>query len=219
MSGDQQPGTHQEPVGGHAGGTISSSPNTPSPKGGFGRMLVIVLVGLSGVAAAWLGWTLGSRGAPGDTSGQELPFASIVLPVLDGERDGPGLHPGEISVLDFWATWCAPCRVQAKILDEVAADFAPRGVNFFAIDVGEPADLVRESVQDDPYPYPVLLDETGDLSAEFGIYMLPTVVVVAADGKVALSKPGITGRTQLTNLLNELLSEPDVRATGETDDA
>ena len=179
----------------------------------LGRLGLVASFGLAAVAAAWLGWALGGRGVAGVAADGRDDFGSIVLPVLDGERDGPGLRRGQISVLDFWATWCAPCRAQAKILDQVAEEFEARGVSFFAIDVGEPEDLVRESVMKDPYPYPVLLDETGDVSAQFGIEMLPTVVVVDADGDVALFKAGITGRTKLTSVLNELLSRSETRQT------
>lgn len=156
-------------------------------------VLAVALV----VVAALLGWRLGQRGeaAPDRT------MSRMVLPTLDGGSDGPGNHRGSVVLLDFWASWCSPCRAQAKVLELLAEDFAGQDVRFFAVNVGEDRETVRQFVETSPFPYPVLLDETGSVSSSLGVYGLPTVAVLDRQGDEVFSRSGITGRSILTDAI------------------
>lgn len=104
-------------------------------------------------------------------------------------------------IVDFWATWCGPCHVQAEILHALYPAYAGRGVEFVAVAVGEPEEVVREFVRESPHPYPVLLDPEDRLSAELRILGLPTLIVTDREGRVVFRSTGISDREALATAL------------------
>ncbi len=123
------------------------------------------------------------------------------LKTLDGRKLGPADFPGQVVVVDFWATWCGPCRIQARILETVKKDYEGKGVQFLAANVGEDEATVRGFVKGQPFGYPVLLDTESSVSGSFGIYALPTLMVVDKKGKIALIQSGVMDGPSLRKIL------------------
>ena len=122
-------------------------------------------------------------------AGEALP--SFRLGALDGRQLGPLDFRGKVVLYDFWATWCGPYHVQAEVLHALCPAYAAKDVEFLAVSVGEPEEVVREFVRERPHPYPVLLDPADELTARLGIQALPTLMVVDRRGKVAYFQPGV----------------------------
>ena len=122
---------------------------------------------------------------------------------MGGDPVSPQDYDGEIVLIDFWATWCGPCHAQADILKNLHAEFAAKGVNFLAISLGEPEEIVREFIEKRPYPYPVLIDPEDQLSLDLGIYVLPTIMVIDREGTVAYIEPGVSTAETLRRVLYE----------------
>ena len=147
------------------------------------RPWVLALVGL---AAVGLGY--GARrvvapsassaiaGAPSARSGSS--FLEFELVSLSGSSVTAADYSGRVIVVDFWASWCGPCRLQAEILHALQEEYRAEPVSFVAINVGEPETLVRDFVEDEPFAYPVLMDPSQYVSAKYEVYALPTVMVV-----------------------------------------
>ena len=125
------------------------------------------------------------------------------LAALDGGTISPQDYSGDVVVIDFWATWCGPCHAQADILKALHGEFAGKGVRFLAISLGESEEVVREFVASRPYPYPVLIDPEDALSLELGIYVLPTIMVIDRQGRVAYLEPGVSTAETLRRALFE----------------
>ena len=126
---------------------------------------------------------------------------SFELPTLDGRRIGPGDFAGEVVVVDFWATWCAPCHVQADILEALHSEYGDRGIRFLAVNVGEDEATVRSFVESRPFPYPVLLDEKESVSTKLGVAALPSLMILDREGKVSYFRAGIVQEKRLRELL------------------
>ena len=127
------------------------------------------------------------------------------LASLGGELVDSSIYEGKVLLLEFWATWCGPCVAQARILEPLHRDFAARGVEFVAINLGEDAITVSEYVERTPFPYQVLLDPQDSLSSRLGIYALPTVMIVDRAGRIAYRQPGLSSGETLRRALEELL--------------
>lgn len=156
---------------------------------------------LSAVAACFLflscdGARAGDAPAPG-------PKSDFQLKTLDGRKLGPKDFRGQVVVVDFWATWCGPCHLQARILEPVYRDFKGRGVQFLAANVGEEPEQVKRFLQNKPFPYPVLLDPSDAISADLGIVALPTLMVVDKKGKVVYFQPNVIDGDTLRQLIKK----------------
>jgi len=90
---------------------------------------------------------------------------------------------GRVVLLNFWATWCPPCRKELPALEEVARAFAAEGLTVLTVSVREPADTVRTFVQEVGLGLPVLLDDDGVVSDRYGVLAIPTTVVVDRRGR------------------------------------
>jgi peroxiredoxin len=149
----------------------------------------------------------GSQGAA-----EKQPAPDFRLASLGGGEVSLADFDGEIVLIDFWATWCGPCHAQADILKELHEEFSTKGVQFLAISLGEPEDIVREFVEERPYPYPVLIDPEDQLSLDLGIYVLPTIMVVDREGTIAFLEPGVSTQETLRRVLYETGVEHPVKA-------
>ncbi len=120
---------------------------------------------------------------PGPQTGMVLP--SVELPLLNGgnylftEKSTPCL-------INFWATWCPPCRAEMAALNRLSADYAARGLGVVAVSVDEDANLVREFVRKEALTLPVLLDRGSKLATSaFGVRALPTSLLVNGQARVS----------------------------------
>lgn len=184
--------------------TSSEQDSTPdnSASGAVIRWLALVSLAFAAVAFG-MGWIAKSVdiGSPFSTSleagtdgalASQFPPPDFRLASLDGPMIGPADYPGEVVLAEFWATWCGPCRLQARVLEQLHEEMEGRGVRFLAIDVGEDEETVRNFVADDPFPYPVLLDPQDSLSAQFQILGLPTVMIIDRAGQITFMETGVT---------------------------
>lgn len=147
-------------------------------------------------------------GCGGEVPADQWPSAEVLeiqLTTLEGDSTTLAAFEGRVLLADFWATWCAPCRAQHKILGELYPEYLGQPVEFVAVNVGESPDRVRPYVDDQPFAYPLLLDGSERLANALEIIGLPTLLVVDASGEIRFLRFGVTGKGALRREIEEAL--------------
>jgi cytochrome c biogenesis protein CcmG/thiol:disulfide interchange protein DsbE len=123
--------------------------------------------------------------APADPSALEGTAASdFALKGLDDKEVKLAALKGSVVVLDFWATWCGPCRASLPHLDALNKEMAPKGVKVFAVNQQEEAADVKKFIEETKLTTAVLLDSTGSAGRSFAVSGIPQTVVIGKDGKI-----------------------------------
>ncbi len=115
------------------------------------------------------------------------PAPALRLPDLDGEMVELESLRGQVVVVNFWATWCPPCRREMPSLEHLVQKTRDQGVTVLAVNIGEDVDTVFAFIgQLDPAPsFPLLFDQEAGTLEAWDVKGLPTTFVVAPDGTLA----------------------------------
>lgn len=102
------------------------------------------------------------------------------------------LKGSELTVIDFWATWCKPCVNSIPKLVELSSNYAPEQVAFLAISIDSPRNLskIRPFANSIGITYPVLLDKNQELMQELNVTVIPTLILVNERDEIILFHEG-----------------------------
>ncbi len=89
---------------------------------------------------------------------------------------------GKVVILNFWATWCPPCRAEMPSMERLYAELKDEGIELVAVDLQEPEKTVKEFIEENDYTFPVLLDSSGRVGAIYGARSIPTSFLIDAEG-------------------------------------
>lgn len=167
-----------------------------------------------------------------DTVAVGLPAPTFFLPALDGSKfflsDHVGPQGGKVVVLDFWATWCAPCKKELPLLDALVRKYPRESVLLVLVNVGEKRDTVLADPDVARLGWPVLLDQFSAISARYGVDGLPSLFVIGRDGVLRYAAAGFDGKAGLKTVAaaleaavrnKPLRKTPKGRKPGRTADA
>jgi len=113
---------------------------------------------------------------------------------------------GSLLVVNFWASWCGPCRAEQPELSRVARAYRGRGVKFIGINVRESRDAAQSYVEEFQIPYPSLYDQAALNAARLQAFALPSTFILDRDGVVAYRLTGKTTVEILSARLDRLLA-------------
>ncbi len=135
----------------------------------------------------------GGSGAQGHAT-LNKPMPTVTLTTLDGKPVDLSKETARVVILDFWASWCGPCRVGLPLLQEVQdwAKSENKPVVVYAVNVQENNDTIRQFVDQNQLTLPVLKDEQGAAARAFGVGGIPHTTVIV-DGVVKAVHVGIPG--------------------------
>jgi thiol-disulfide isomerase/thioredoxin len=113
---------------------------------------------------------------------------------------------GKVVVLDFWATWCGPCRAEAPVVERLSERWKDQGVvvvgvNQDAPNEGDP----RAYAQANGLTYPIVHDPSTEVARSYGVSGLPTLVIVSPAGRVSAIRTGYTDEAELERLIRRAL--------------
>ncbi len=106
------------------------------------------------------------------------------LPFLDGKNVSLSSYRGKVVLLNFWATWCPPCRAEMPSMETLYRRFNNQGLEILAVDVGEDTLMVQRFIRSGGYTFPVMLDNDNKVSSVYGIEAIPTTYIIDREGKI-----------------------------------
>lgn len=146
----------------------------------------------------WLSWALGTAALPVLAQrGYDVtpwPASQPVPPLQAFDMQGKTWTlndlRGRAVLLNFWATWCPPCRAEMPSLQQLADIYGPEQLQVLALNVGEGPRRIAQYLQSSALTLTVLLDRTREISSAWGATVLPTTLLIDADGRPRLRVRG-----------------------------
>lgn len=140
---------------------------------------------------------------------QRKPAAPVEATLFAGGTYRLADHRGRVVVINFWASWCAPCVIESPMLESVYRQYASRSADFVGIDIKDERQAAASFITDNHMTYPMVYDEPGRAALQLGVPVggLPVTVLIDRRGKVAAVYEGAVHRSTLVPSLQRLLAE------------
>ncbi len=144
-----------------------------------------------------------------DLEGSELPPApeigrlapNFTLTDLGGNQVTLSDFRGKTVFVNFWATWCPPCRAEMPEIEAVYQEYKDKGVVVIGVDILEPEDVVRQFVEQGGYSWIFILDATGAVSDDYRIAAIPTSFFIDREGIIQAVNIGAMTKRAMENKL------------------
>jgi peroxiredoxin len=143
--------------------------------------------------------------APVGLIGKKAP--DLILRDLDGQARHLSQYEGQVVILNFWATWCPPCREEMPSMEALHQKFGEQGLVVLAVNVEENgAEAVAAFLEQYPYTFPIILDPMMEAQQAYGVFRYPESFVIDRNGvivkKILGARDWMSGSTyQLIDLL------------------
>ncbi|MDE0823127.1 MAG: TlpA disulfide reductase family protein [Dehalococcoidia bacterium] len=115
-------------------------------------------------------------------------------------------YQGQIVMVDFWASWCQPCRVEAPTLAKVYREFQNQPVEFIGVSVWDNIGDAEIFLEQEGHTYPNGFDREGVIAIDYGVRGIPEKYFIDRDGILVKKLSGPLTETTLRDTLNELLA-------------
>jgi thiol-disulfide isomerase/thioredoxin len=185
------------------------------------RLVVLAATALAGVALAVVlltGWATDGNSGVTDVAGStsavlyqagHRPLApDFTATTLTGARLSFSSYRGRVVVLNFWGSWCAPCRAEAPALAVTAKQYRPAGVDFLGVDVRDTTASALAFARNFGIGYPSVSDSSSvitlDFTAVVPIAGTPTTLVIDRTGHIAGAVFGTATYQELTDILTQV---------------
>ena len=140
---------------------------------------------------------------PSAREGQAAP--PVVLTAMDGKDlfDDAMLRDGQVKLVNYWASWCAPCRVEHPNLEQLADE----GIPIYGINYKDNAGNALQFLNDLGDPYAAVgADESGRMALDWGVYGVPETYVIDGEGKILLRFAGPLTQRVITETIRPALA-------------
>ena len=135
------------------------------------------------------------------------PDATFELVTLDGETITLDDLKGKVVVVDFWSSWCAPCKAEGPLLAETYREWRERGVEFVGIAIWDERSAVTDFIERNGIEYTNGIDQNGRIAVDWGVSGIPEKFFVNAEGDVVKKIVGPNTKASLDSILTDLTDE------------
>ncbi len=108
----------------------------------------------------------------------------FTLKSLQGKNLKLSEMAGNVVLLNFWASWCGPCRQEMPLLNDLHNKYEPLGFTVIGVNVEQETELARSFIANSPVDFPILLDSSNKVSQLYDVIAMPTTVLIDRDGKM-----------------------------------
>ncbi|MGC8827814.1 MAG: TlpA family protein disulfide reductase [Anaerolineae bacterium] len=165
------------------------------------NLIILLVVGAVIIFAVGLGLS-GAFAGRAPQIGEPAPTFRVTT--IDGQVIDSSAMAGKVLVVNFFATWCQPCRQEAGDLEALWGEYKDKGVLFVAIAYNDVDAKVREFVQQAGISFPVANSST-DIGRQFGVTGVPETYVIGPDGILRYRRIGVIDPPALRQVLNMLI--------------
>jgi len=191
----------------------SNNVNAESPPqvpGGRRNPLALVVVALVAAGMLYFGFHMARRagaGLPRITKSSAAP--DFVLESLDGKSVRLSDLRGKAVLLNFWATWCAPCKIEMPWFVELQNQYGPQGLQIVGVAMDDSSkEDIAKFAKEMGVNYPVLLGKEAVGDAYGGVPALPESFFISRDGKIVDKIMGLKGKSEIEDSIKRALNEP-----------
>jgi thiol-disulfide isomerase/thioredoxin len=187
---------------------FAGSASAPPVRSGGNRSPLVLLV-LAVVVAGmlYMGMHMSRRGQPPRVTNSEAPDFS--LETLDGKSVRLSDLRGKAVLLNFWATWCGPCKIETPWLVDLQNQYGHDGLQVVGVEMGDDGkDEITKFVKDMGINYTVLIGKEAVGDAYGGVPALPETFFIGRDGKVVDKIIGLKGKSEIEDSIKRALDTP-----------
>jgi thiol-disulfide isomerase/thioredoxin len=129
--------------------------------------------------------------------------ADFTLKDLKGITHNLAKLRGKVVMLDFWASWCGPCRMTMPVVDKLTREYKTKGLVVFSVNLRESADIAGGYMKKNGYAMQTLLDTDGAVAGRYQVSGIPSLVIVDRKGVIRAHLVGAHGEDDLRDALAE----------------
>ena len=172
------------------------------------RRLPAAVLGVALILLTAASCTHGSGGTDDPLGAKPMrsPAPALSGDTLDGSTASLADLQGSVVVVNFWATWCKPCRAEQPDLERIYRDYRDRGVAFLGVNERDDPAAARAWVKEFDVTYPSVVDEAGAWADDFALFGYPDTFVVDETGTIRWAIYGQTDGKQLRTALDLMLA-------------
>lgn len=130
---------------------------------------------------------------------------NFTLGLMDGKKFHLGDYQGKPILINFFASWCLPCREEMPVLQKIVQEYQPKGVIFLGVAVDDTEKKMKDFIEKYGVTFPVGLDKTTEIQKAFGLYGIPTTYFIDKNGVINYFHSGAVTEELLQHELNKLL--------------
>ena len=190
----------------NSGGDFAT-PDAPVPPPKSRNPLALVVVAVVAAGMLYFGFHMARHSSSTARIMKSTPAPDFTLESLDGKTMRLSDMRGKAVLLNFWATWCGPCKIETPWLVQLQNQYGSQGLQIIGVEAGDDGkEDIEKFVKDMGINYPILIGKESVGDAYGGVPALPETFFIGRDGKIVDKSMGLHGRAEIEDSIKEALN-------------